>query len=89
VISPFTLIVIPGLTEPAPYLIRGNPVFSPLWTPAGVYPDENRGRNDGFDATIYVKKSWTHYTRGVFISKKAKGPAPCYSFGFRSEDEAL
>jgi len=28
--SPFTLIVIPGLTEPAPYSIRGNPVFS-LW----------------------------------------------------------
>jgi hypothetical protein len=29
--------VIPGLTR--------NPVFS--WIPAGVYPDENRGRNDG------------------------------------------
>ena len=28
--SPFTLIVIPGLTEPAPYSIRGNPVF-PIW----------------------------------------------------------
>jgi len=35
--SPFTLIVIPGLTEPAPYLMRGNPVF-PSWIPAGVYP---------------------------------------------------
>ena len=28
--------VIPGLTEPAPYLIRGNPVL--FWIPAGVYP---------------------------------------------------
>jgi hypothetical protein len=28
--------VIPGLTKPAPYLIRGNPV--PFWIPAGVYP---------------------------------------------------
>ncbi len=24
--GPFTLIVIPGLTKPAPYLIRGNPI---------------------------------------------------------------
>jgi hypothetical protein len=37
--------VIPGLTEPAPYLIRGNPVF--FWIPAGVYPVEKQGRNDG------------------------------------------
>ena len=28
--------VIPGLTKPAPYLIRGNPVL--FWIPAGVYP---------------------------------------------------
>ncbi len=28
--------VIPGLTEPAPYLIRGNPVS--FWIPTGVYP---------------------------------------------------
>jgi len=34
--SPFYF-VIPGLTKPAPYLIRGNPVFS--WIPAGVHPD--------------------------------------------------
>jgi len=26
-----------GLDKPAPYLIRGNPVFS-IWIPAGVYP---------------------------------------------------
>jgi hypothetical protein len=55
--SPFILIVIPGLTEPAPYLIRGNPVFA-SWIPAGVYPDENRGWNDG--SGINVKKRWTH-----------------------------
>jgi hypothetical protein len=34
-----------GLNKPAPYLIRGNQVFS-IWFPAGVHPDENRGRND-------------------------------------------
>jgi hypothetical protein len=44
VINFFTLIVIPGLTR--------DPVFSPLWIPAEVYPDENRGRNDRFDATL-------------------------------------
>jgi len=37
-------VVIPGLTKPAPYLIRGNPVF--FWIPTGVDPDENRGGND-------------------------------------------
>jgi len=52
--SPFTLIVIPGLTEPAPYSIRGNPVFSlwargpfgpeAIWIPAGVYPVLDTGR---------------------------------------------
>jgi hypothetical protein len=31
-------VVIPGLTKPAPYLIRGNPVF--FWIPAGVYPGQ-------------------------------------------------
>ena len=45
-----------GLEEPVPYLIRGHPVLDvlarfgltppPLGRPAGVYPDENRGRND-------------------------------------------
>jgi hypothetical protein len=35
--SPFTLNIIPGLTKPAPCLIRGNPVFL-NWIPAGVYP---------------------------------------------------
>ncbi len=39
-------LVIPGLTKPAPYLIRGNPVF--FWIPAEVYPDKNRGGNDVF-----------------------------------------
>jgi hypothetical protein len=34
--------VIPGLTKPAPYLIRGNPVF--FWIPAGVYPVLDTGR---------------------------------------------
>jgi hypothetical protein len=32
------------LTELAPYLIRGNPVF--FWILAGVCPVEERGRND-------------------------------------------
>jgi hypothetical protein len=35
--NPFALFVIPRLTEPAPYLIRGNPMFL-NWIPAGVYP---------------------------------------------------
>jgi hypothetical protein len=34
--------VIPGLTKPAPYLIRGNPVR--FWIPAGVYPVLDSGR---------------------------------------------
>jgi hypothetical protein len=34
--------VIPGLTKPAPYLIRGNPVT--FWIPAGVYPILDTGR---------------------------------------------
>ena len=44
--SPFSLIVIPGLIELAPCSKRGNPVFL-SWIPAGVYPDGNRGGNDG------------------------------------------
>jgi len=45
--------VIPGLTKPAPYLIRGNPVIFPPgqrpswaggWIPAGVYPALDAGR---------------------------------------------
>ncbi len=39
-----SLFVIPGLTKPAPYLIRGNPVF--LWIPAGVYSVLDTERND-------------------------------------------
>ena len=47
--------VIPGLIEPAPHLIRGNPVSKIMvpclrrdgvWIPAGVYPVEEQGRND-------------------------------------------
>ena len=47
--------VIPGLTKPAPYLIRGNPLLFPPgqrpswaggWIPAGVYPVEEQGGND-------------------------------------------
>jgi hypothetical protein len=34
--------VIPGLTKPAPYLIRGNLVF--FWIPAGVYPVLDTGQ---------------------------------------------
>ena len=34
--------VIPGLTKPAPYLVRGNPVF--FWIPAGVYPVLDTGQ---------------------------------------------
>jgi hypothetical protein len=45
--------VIPGLTEPAPYLIRGNPVSKIMvpclrrdgvWIPAGVYPVLDTGQ---------------------------------------------
>jgi hypothetical protein len=32
-----------GLDKPAPYLIRGNPVFS-IWIPAGVHPVLDTGR---------------------------------------------
>jgi len=49
--NPFTLIVIPGLTR--------NPVFL-SWIPAGVYPDGNRGGNDGFG--INLRERWTAYT---------------------------
>jgi len=36
---------------PAPYQVRGklrreSSDFKSFWIPAGVYPDENRGRND-------------------------------------------
>jgi hypothetical protein len=50
--SPFWF-VIPGLTEPAPYLIRGNPVSKILvpcfrrddaWIPAAVYPVLDTGQ---------------------------------------------
>jgi len=47
----FTLFVIPGLTKPAPYLLRGNPVFL-NWIPAGVYPGENWDGNDGFGNNV-------------------------------------
>ena len=38
---------------PAPYQVRGklrreSSNVKNLWIPAGVYPDENRGRNDIF-----------------------------------------
>jgi len=49
--------VIPGSTEPAPYLIRGNPLFLKYWFPAFAgtasgfllefIPYLIRGRNDG------------------------------------------
>ena len=34
--------VIPGLTKPAPYLIRGNPGF--FWIPVAVYPTLDAGQ---------------------------------------------
>jgi hypothetical protein len=49
----FSQLVIPGLTKPAPYLIRGNPIHLTLvpcfrrddaWIPAGVYPVLDTGR---------------------------------------------
>jgi hypothetical protein len=52
--SPFTLIVIPGLTR--------NPVF-PNWIPAGVYPDGNRGGNDS--SQIIVKPLLRHYASNL------------------------
>jgi hypothetical protein len=60
------LIVISGLTKPAPYLIRGNPAFS-IWIAAGVYPYLIRGRNGGFGT--YVKKRWAHYVGGADTEK--------------------
>ena len=48
-----TRFVIPGLTEPAPYSIRGNPVSKIMvpclrrdgvWIPAGVYPVLDTGQ---------------------------------------------
>jgi hypothetical protein len=44
--SGFTHVASPDLVKPAPYLIRGNPVFS-IRIPAAVYTDENRDGNDG------------------------------------------
>jgi len=28
--------------------------FNPFWIPAGVYPDENRGRNDSKDGNLII-----------------------------------
>jgi len=47
----FALIVIPGL-------IRNSVFLS--WISAGVYPEENRGGDDGFRTN--VKEPWTGYT---------------------------
>jgi hypothetical protein len=37
--------------EPAPYLIRGNPLFL-NWISAGVYPGENWDGNDAFGDNV-------------------------------------
>jgi hypothetical protein len=60
--SSFTLIVIPGLTKPAPYLIRGNPIFEAGF-PLEFIPHLMRGGNDGCGTN--VKKRWTHYNSKV------------------------
>jgi hypothetical protein len=38
-----------GMQNPHSGQVKGDPeyrFFKPLWIPGGVYPDENRGRND-------------------------------------------
>ena len=44
---------------PAPYPVRGrlrreSSYVMSLWIPAGVYPDENRGRNDIFRGSVML-----------------------------------
>jgi len=60
--SPFNLIVIPDLIKLAPYLIRGNPLFSIGFQPEST-PYLLRGGNDEFGTN--VKKRWTHYNSFV------------------------
>ena len=57
--SPFTLIVIPGLTR--------NPVFASGF-PLEFIPYLIRGWNDGFG--INVKKRLTHYTNELFAHRQ-------------------
>ena len=57
--------VIPGLTKPAPYLIRGNPVF--FWIPAGVYPVPRYGAGMTPFAAINVAVYNTSNLRIFFL----------------------
>jgi hypothetical protein len=43
---------------PGFFIFSAGPGFLLEFTPYLI-----RGRNDRFDATLYVKKCWTHYTR--------------------------
>jgi hypothetical protein len=47
---------------------NGNPVLRIIktWIPAGVYPDENRGRNDK-EKTEKRNQEATHLRRGRFL----------------------
>jgi hypothetical protein len=66
--------VIPGSTEPAPYSIRGNPVF--FWIPAGVYPVPRYGAGMMAFAMINVAVSNRASCCGVH-------PSTPHSSGFR------
>jgi len=51
----------PQLVTPAPYQVRGklrreSSNLKNLWIPAGVYPDEDRGRNDIFRGSLKLKE---------------------------------
>ena len=58
--------VIPGLTKPAPYLIRGNPVLlfflvprfrgDDVWIPAGLYPVLDAG--GGMTSFVVINDVW-------------------------------
>jgi hypothetical protein len=58
VTNPFPLFVIPDLTEPAPYLIRGNPVFL-SWIPAfaGMTASDLMWRSVGRTALVWRPRS--------------------------------
>jgi hypothetical protein len=70
----FKQFVIPGLTEPAPYLIWGNPAF--FWIPAGVYPDGNRGRNDRTLRRLMLLRILNYLIIYGFLSMMVATPCP-------------
>jgi hypothetical protein len=65
-----------GLDELAPYLIRGNPVF-PSRIPAGVYPDEDRGRNNNSEIIV---RSCSTLSSKILFENFCQG---CYHFDIK------